>query len=124
MEEQENLEIGIGTKEVTKLKPTKVKIVNVKIVPVGEKKNDKVVTTCKHPDKDETIEISSVEYLKNKKAIITGLWLNKDEDELISKGSALAVLLNTLGCTSIVELKEKEIDTVEDERGYLCLKAY
>jgi len=124
METQENLKIGIGTKEVEALKPATVKIVKVRIEEVGDKKNKKVVCSVKHPDREEPIDISTVKYERNDKIQTVGLWLNLDEDNLIRKGSALAVLLTFLKAETIEQLEDKEITTIQDDKGYLCFKAY
>lgn len=125
MEETQNeLNLGIGTKELTTLKPARVKIESVKIEAVGDKGNKKVVCLCKHPEKEEPINISAVKFEKKDKLEFVGLWVNRDEDKLVRKGSALAVLMNFLNAKTIIELEQKEIDTIEDEKGYLCFKAY
>lgn len=123
-ETQEILGKGIGSKEATALKPKKVKIVGVRIAEVGEKKNKKLVIIVKHPDKTENIEISSVKYEVKGSLKTSGLWINLDEDELLRKGSALALLLEFLGVSAPIELTGKEINTAEDDKGYLMLKAY
>jgi len=132
METQNELELGIGSKEAITLKPANVKITETKIVEVGEKQNKeeekpkwkKVVCVVKHPDREEPIEISSVKYERNGKLLVTGLWVNKDEDNLIQKGSALAVLMNFLNAEVIKDLTDKEASITEDDKGYLCFKAY
>jgi len=124
MEEQDVLNLETGTKEITSLTPAVVKIVKTTVEDVGEKKNQKLVCEVKHPDRDETIKISSVKYEKQGKLQVVGLWVNLDEDEKIRKGSALAVLMSFLSVDSPKGLEEKEINTAEDERGYLCFKAY
>ena len=124
MESQNELETGIGSKEATTLKPAQVRIVDVRIVEVGEKRNKKIVCDVKHPDKEETIKISAVKYEHNGRLEEVGLWFNKDEDKLVTKGSALAVFMNFLNVTTIKDLKDKEVLTAEGEKGYLCFKAY
>lgn len=124
MEEQNELEIGIGTKEATSLKPAKVVVVSVTIEEVGEKDNKKVSLAVKHPDKEETIKISQVKYFKGDKVVTFGTWLNKDEDGLIRKGSALALVLEKAEVSTIKELEAKEFDTDVDDKGYLCLKLF
>lgn len=124
-ETQEDLEIGIGDKEVEMLEPETVEIVKVEIQEVGEKKNEKVVCSVKHPKKEEPIKISSVKYETVKGKLETsGLWLNKDEDKKIRKKSALAIFLQHKGCKTLKDLTHKKVDTTNDERGYLCFKAY
>lgn len=125
METQTELEKEVGTiePEMLSLEPAKVKIVEVKIVEVGEKKNRKVNCLVQHPKKDDPITLSSVSYLRDKKVITTGLWYNLDKEDNIQKGSALAVFLSSTNSKNLKELMEKEVDT-ELEGNYLCFKAY
>lgn len=121
---REGLDTEIGTKENPTLKPARVKIVRVEIVKVGkEKKNEKLVCFCKHPDKEEVIELSNVKYIEGDKMINSGLWVNKDEDGKIRKNSVLAQFMSFLGAKKVSELENKEIDTVLQDR-YLVMKAY
>lgn len=129
METQDKLDKGIGTKETIALKPANVKIVDVKVEmqknKEGKDVGEKVICTVKHPDKEETIEISSVKYEnKSSKLVVTGIWYKEDEDKLLQKGSALSTLLNFLAAKTLRELIGKEVATVLDEKGYLCFKAY
>ena len=124
MEEQELLNKSIGTKENIKLKPEKVKIVKVEVVKVGDKGSTKVVCNIKHSAKEELVKVSEVKFESKGKLDIVGLWGNLDEDKQIRKGSALAVLMSFLNCKTPKEMEGKEIQTVEDELGYLCFKAY
>ena len=128
MEAQEKLELGIGTKEAVALKPTKVKIVKVDVKPQRTKEGkdigEKIVCSCKHPDRDELINISTVKYERNNKLKISGLWLTLDEDGLIRKGSALAIFLSFVGAKNVKFLEQTEISTAEDESGYLTFRAY
>jgi len=125
MEEQKNFEtIGIGTKEQTKLEPKNVKIVNAKVESVGDKGAKKLVCLVKHPDKEEPIQISSAKVEKKGKLEIGGLWVNLDEDNLIKKNSSLAVFLKFIGANNIKELEGKEVNTIEDDSGYLAFKTY
>jgi len=125
-ETQKELETEIGTIEMEKktLEPKKVKIVDVKVISVGEKKSKKVNCMVEHEDyKDGTISLSSVSYLKDKKVVNSGLWFNLDSQENIQKGSALSVFLSKVGVKTLKELIGKEVDT-ELEGNYLCFKAY
>ena len=126
MEEQENLEtIEIGTIEEQKLEPKKVKIVKTSVESVGDKGAKKVVCETKHPDKEETIQISAAKIERQKgKLEISGLWFNLDRENKIKKNSALAVFLKNIGVRSVKELEGKEIPTLEDENGYLVFKGY
>ena len=124
MENQEILNLETGTKEAIALKPKPVKIEKVDIQEVGEKGNKKLVCSVRHPDKEETIQISSVKFESKGKLQTTGLWVNLDDEDKIRKGSALAVLINFLNVKVPSELIGKEIATSEDEKGYLTFKAY
>jgi len=123
MTEQNKLETGIGTKEAEKLEAKKVKVENVEIRTVKENM-EKAVLICKHPDKEEPIEISSVKYERDGKLKVTGCWFKADEDGLIQKGSALAIMLSFYNVDSLKALVGAGIDTVLDEKGYLSIKAY
>lgn len=123
MEEQTRLNKEIGTREPEKLKPEEVEIVNIELRSV-EKAGEKLVCSIKHPAKSDPIEISSVSYLKADNIKISGLWFKEDEDENLAKNSALAILLNFLGCKTALELIGKKVKTREDSKGYLCFKAY
>ena len=124
-EEQIALTIGVGNIELERqtLKPAKVKIVDVKVVDVEKVKSKKVNCEIKHPDKEDTIKISSVAYLLEKQIVTKGLWFNLDKDGKIQKGSALAVFMESLDAKTLEELNGKEVDT-DMEGNYLCFKAY
>ena len=126
MEETQNeLQIGIGNEEAAAtLKPEIVKILSAKIEVVGKKNAKKVVCLCKHPAKEEPISISEVKYEKIGKLETSGLWFNQDSKKLIKKGSALATLMQSLGCQTIEALVGKDVATTTDDKGYLCFKAY
>ena len=122
MENQTELEKGIGTKEPEILKPAKVKIEKVELRDV--KKMRKVVCTVKHPEQDTPIEISRVKYQKKDNLKTVGLWYKEDEDELLQKGTALAQFLTFVDAKNIKELEGKEVETLAEDNGYLCFKAY
>ena len=124
METQEILNKTIGTKESINLKPANVKIVEVKIELVGEKKTPKLVCSVKHPDNEELIHISSVKYEGKGKLDVSGLWINLDDEKNLRKGSALANFIGYMKVTTPGELVSIEVETVEDSKGYLCFKAY
>lgn len=126
--ENEKGKIGIGTKENVALKPAIVKIVGITIEMQKDKDNkevgEKVSVICKHPQKDENIEISSVSYRRGKEIKTSGLWFKLDEDKLIVKQSALAQFLISVGVACIDDLVGKDVATELDEKNYLCFKAY
>jgi hypothetical protein len=122
------LEIGLGSIEMSSLKPAKVKIIDAKVELVkdklGKEVGKKVTFTAIHPDKKENINISSVKYEKKGSLEVSGLWFVTDAKNEIQKGSALYALLSNKGATSVKAMIGMEIDTILDERGYLCLKGY
>ncbi len=125
MEAQEELEKSIGTLEPETLKPTKVKIVKVELKEIGPKKIKKLVCTCKHPDKEETIEISRVRYIvKDDKLATVGLWYKEDKEGNLQKGTALASFVVWSEAMNMKQLESKEVETVAEDTGYLCFKAY
>lgn len=125
MEQQDELKTEIGNEDAITLKPTNIKILNVHAEEKGEKKKGKIVICeCKHPDAAEPIHISAVKYELKGKLDTAGLWINLDSKKLIRKGSALAVFLNSVGVKTIEGLKDKEVSTTTDDKGYLCFKAY
>ena len=129
MENQTEIgKIGIGTKENVALKPASVKIVSYKVEMQsnrdGKEIGEKVSVTCKHPDKDEMIEISSVSYKKGKEIKTSGLWFKLDEDKGIVKQSALASFMIHLNAENLDAIIGKDVSTELDEKGYLCFKAY
>ena len=124
----DKLNVGIGDKEIVSLAAKPVKILTVS---VEEQKNkagkvvgDKVVCMCKHPDKEEAIAISSVEFMKKKQIKSSGTWFNLDSDDKIQKGSALSSLLVKLDAASIKAMEGKEAETVIDDKGYLAFRTY
>jgi len=127
MVETDELQNTIGTEEVQRYKPANVNIVSVEILEVGEKKYPKVVCNVKHPDIEELIQLSSVEYINpnTKKVENSGLFINKDSEGKIRKNSALAMFMNLLNAKSIAELAEKtDVETISGSSGYLAFKGY
>jgi len=127
MEENEKLEIGVGNIESETLKSKEVLVVGTKIQEVikdNKKIGEKVILICKHPDKDEPLEISKVKFLKNEKITTSGLWFNLDDENKILKNSALAKLLNFHNLMNIASFVGKNLPTDLDANKYLCIKAY
>ena len=118
--------ISIGTEQLP-IEAKKVVVLGyeVKVVNNNEGKEigNKLVLKVKHPDVPE-MELSKVKYEKNKKLTESGLWISKDKDGKIPFLSALAHLLRHYRYSNISDLKNKEIDTVIDENGYVIAKAY
>jgi len=127
-EELPPLQTPIGTREPEKLKPGIVKIDSISIDDVENKEGNivgkKAVCLCKHPDKDELVAISSAKYQFGDKLKIGGLWFNKDKDGNIPKNSALAHLMKKTGAETPSQLSGKEVETIKDDKEYLCFKVY
>ena len=125
MENQQELNKEVGTTEPEKkesLEPKSVKIVEVRLR--DTRKGQVLECESKHPDKEDTIKISSVSYLRDKQVVTGGLWYSLDKEEKIQKGSALANFLNKVGVKTPKELEGKEVETELDEKKWLCFKAY
>ena len=123
--EQKELETQIGTieKENKILEAKKVKIVEVEIVDVERAKSRKVVCHVKHPDREESITISSESYLEEKAVVTKGLWYNLDKEGHIQKDSSLATFMEFMKVSNLKELEGKEADT-ELDGNYLVFKCY
>ena len=114
-------------KEIEKLSPKEVKIEKVEIetVSIKDKANQKAVFTARHLDRDETIKISSVKYeAKGGKLVVSGTWVNFDEDDKLRKGSALANFISFKKIKVLSDFVGLSLETTEDEKGYLCFKGY
>jgi preprotein translocase subunit Sss1 len=126
-------QLGVGTKEPIRLTAEKVRVVsflteNVEKKSTGKVVGEKVVLICKHPSREEPIELSSITCLvikgKSREVKTVGSWVNLDEDGQIAKYSSLATMLNFYKVKSVSELVNKEIETELDDSGYLSIKAY
>ena len=124
----EKTKVKIGS-PVEPLKPRDCLVESVNIVAVSDKNEvpvgDKVVLTCKHPDKVETIDISKVKYLKRGTKVATsGIWFTLGNDGLIPANSALASMLKYYEAEVVDEMVGQKIQTSTDEEGYLVVKAF
>ena len=125
LEQDKTLNLKVGTIESSSTLPEAVvEIVGVRVDKVGEKKTEKLICICRHPSREETIEISSLKFEKQGSLAVSGLWVNKDEDENIKMNSGLGVLMNFLKVKTLSDLTGNKIQTVLDEKNYLTLKAY
>jgi len=81
---------------------------------------------CKHPGREEVISLSKVKMIKADKIEVSGLWVNKDNEGNLQKGSVLADFLIFMGVKTIGELKGTEVDTVysDAENKFLAIKGY
>jgi hypothetical protein len=124
METQTDLDLKIGTKEFAKLHPVPVIVIGIVIRESTNKHAKYVVLICQHPESAESLDISQVIYLKDRVVKESGLWLNKDLDGNIQKGSPLAVLMDKYEVSSLKQLEGKKIPTELNTKGFICLKAY
>jgi hypothetical protein len=124
MEQQNELTTPIGTEESINLKPSIVKIVEVNLEEVGQKKAKKLICQVKHPEAEQPIKISSVKWENKGKLEVSGLWFNTDSKKQIRKGSALATFLIFMKSETISQLVNKECQTTPDENNYLVFKGY
>jgi hypothetical protein len=128
-ETQTNLsEIELGEIEVQTLQPKPVKVTGQRIDPVVKKETQKeigkkAVFICKHPDREDSLEISQVKYLKGNKIETAGTWVSLDSDGKLVKNSALGITLSKYGSKTITEMVGKELQT-ELNGNYLVIKSY
>ena len=128
-ENSTELNVPIGTEEVQRLKPARVSIqgVNVLTSQKDGRQIVRIVCLVKHPDANELVKVSNVEYINpaSKKVETAGLFINKDSEGKIRKNSALAILMTKLGASMPAELKGKnDVETLQGSSGYLVFKAY
>ncbi len=133
METQKTMEnwtaTPIGTEDMKMLVPKAVTVLGQVKVDVESKKKtgvkyEKIVFSCKHPDREQPIEISDVKYIMKDKIEMRATWFMLDSAGCIQKNSALAALLVAYNAKTLAVLVGKSITTVADERGYLCFRAY
>lgn len=126
--QEDRLKKPVGDIEVEKLEAKKITVLSVTIE-TQKKKTGEVVGEmahfkCKHPDKDDPIDVSKVQYLKNKKVTESGLWYGEDKEGNIQKGSALAQVINHYKAKDLESFVGQELETELNESGYLSIKAY
>ena len=127
---QKLLGIGIGTKEPVTLKPKKILVKNARLDPKekdGKVVGELIVLSCKHPDREELIEVSNAKTLgAGDKVKLSALWFNKDEDGKLAKKSVASQVLRYYNVNSFGELIGHEVDTVvqSESNNFLCIKAY
>lgn len=124
---QEFENLGVGEKQPP-LEAKKVKIVGLKVEMQKDKEGkdiqNKLTLTVQYLDSDMQMDISKAKVEKAGKTKIQGLWVSKDKDGKIPYNSTLACLLRFYNCSTISEIKDKEIDTTLDDEGYIVAKAY
>jgi len=123
---------GIGIIEQESLQPADIQVQGVRLIDVFKKGStvevagQKIGLICKHPEKDETIELSNVKLLLNDSLKVITLWYNLDKDGNLSKSSATALLLKYYNVETYNDLIGKTLNTVtqSENNKYLCVKAY
>lgn len=126
MEKNEILNAAIG-KDKPQLSIKQVVVVEIEWETVtieGKVIGQKVILKCNHPDSKESINISGIKYIANKRLKLSGLWLNFDEEGLLQGRSAVARMLRHYGKNNLLELKGLALNTEFDDGGYLVIKAY
>jgi hypothetical protein len=120
--------VVIGKIASERLKAAKCEVVNVDTELVEKAKTNKAVFYLKHPDKDESIKVSNVTLLRQKKGkkeiSVLATWITIDKENNLSMDSALAQLLRFYKAQNLAEMIGKIVETEADEQGYLVLKAY
>ncbi len=119
----------VGEKEAKKLEAKPVLCQGVKIEDRQNKEKTKVIGSvvqliCKHPDKDEVMNISKAQYILDKQIKEAGIWYNEDEDGNIQKGSVLANLISYYKVPNLNALIGKDLETDKNTAGFLVIKAY
>jgi len=125
-----NTKTGTNERPKGTVSPAKVTIASV-VIKTKDKEGKKMTSPLaqfmvKHPDKDDLIILSKVQFIENKKIINKGFWVETDKDNNFFKGSAVDVVLKYLKKETLADTYGCEIDTIEEseESPYLCLKAY
>ena len=126
MEQHELLNRKIGNIDIPKLEAKEIEIQGMKVEEKGDKKQEILVLLCKHPDKDSIIEFTKIKVLRSDKAKVVGLWVQKDKEGNVQKGSALHELMKIAKVETLSELEGKKLMTTyqAEEGSYLCLKGY
>ena len=126
MEQQDLLNTKVGDKEIPKLEAKDIEVHGVKVEEKGEKKFEILILMCKHPDKDELIDMTKIKVLEGDKTKVLTSWVKKDADGNIQKGSAIDKILKLAKVETAGELTGKVLPlTYQAEEGsYLCLKGY
>jgi hypothetical protein len=129
--EEDILNKEVGTIAIESLKPGKVVVSAIKTIEKQKKNSEDklymVGVICKHPDKEETIELSNAKFFANENTLkVSALWINKDDDGNLQKGSTAAEVLNYYKVKTFGELVGKEIETVtqSENNKYLCIRLY
>lgn len=123
---------GIGNKEGISLVAKPVVVQGLKSEPVkgkadgknaGKEVGKKLILICKHPDKEESLNMSNMVMRVGNIIKASTIWINLDADGNIQKGSLVAMLLQKYSASTINDLIGKTIETELDGK-FLAIKAY
>lgn len=125
------LDKPIGNKEQPKLSAGSVKVTAVKIKELPTRKGGKVKIvsfTIKHPEVEQTFEISNMKIKKvqgnNETISKDGMWYREDEDGNIDKKCNAAELMRFYKMNTLSQFVETFVTTEQDATGYLTIKSY
>ena len=123
---------GIGNKEGISLTAKPIQVQGLKAEPVkgkeggknaGKEVGKKLVLICKHPDKEEPLNMSNMVMRVGNTIKASTIWINLDSDGNIQKGSAVAMILQKYSANTLNDLIGKTIETELDGK-FLAIKAY
>jgi hypothetical protein len=120
--------VGIGKLPKEKLEAKNCLVENVDTEYVEKAKLTKAIFILKHPDKEDSLTLSNVTLMKQKKdkkeIVSTATWVFLDKNNELAMDSALVAVLRFYGANSLTEMVGKTIKTDTDTEGYLTIKAY
>jgi hypothetical protein len=123
---------GIGSKEGISLSAKPVQVQGIKAESVkgaegkknaGKEVGKKLILICKHPDKEEALNMSNIAIRTGNAIKYSTIWINLDADGNIQKGSLVALLLTKYNVATINDLVGKMVETELDGK-FLTIKAY
>ena len=127
----DELDKPIGTKEKPRLTAGSVVVARIEIKEMPTKKGGKVKIVnfhCKHPDRQELVEISNLKMKKvqgnNETITKDGIWYREDEDGSIDKGCNAALVMRYYNKTMLRQFEGSAVNTELDAGGYLTIKVY
>lgn len=121
----------VGNIEREKLEALPVVVKGISVQTQKKKDTGKTVgkmlhLLCKHPKKDDLIDMTKILYRKTEEDAVKelGLWYNEDTQKNIQKASPVAVLMDFCSVAYLKDLEDKELETKQNNDGYLAIKAY
>ena len=122
----------IGNKEGISLtaKPVQVQGLKAEIVKgkadgknAGKEVGKKLILICKHPDREEPLNLSNMVMRVGNTIKASTMWINLDDAGEIQKGSLIAQILTKYNVATLNDLVGKNIETELDGK-FLAVKAY